>query len=105
MKQSFFPGRSSNWKQWMAAIGGALFGGIGGFISLFFGFSIAYRFFPEVATWIFLSVFYLPLVIWLGIWGVLAYISRREDSFRFFSGGIIGVMVFLLIHGLCFARL
>ncbi len=90
----------------MAAVGGALFGGIGGFISLFFGFSIAYRSLPtDIATWVFLLVFYLPLVIWFGIWGVLAYISRREPSFRFFSGGIIGVMIFLLIHGLCFASL
>ena len=106
MKQSFLPGKSSGWKQWAAAIGGALFGGIGGFISLFFGFAVAYQKLPtDVATWIYLSVCYVPLVIWFGVWGVLAYISRREASFRFFSGGIIGVMLFLLIHGLCFARL
>jgi hypothetical protein len=100
------PSKSPRWKQWAATIGGALFGAVGGLVSLFFGLSLVNMIVPNTASgFVFLSVFYAPLVIWVSAWGVLTYINRGQDSFRFFSGGIIGVMIFLLIHGLCVANL
>ncbi len=100
------PEKPSKLNKFALMVGGALFGAVGGFISLFFGFAVASQILPNgISGVVFLSVFYAPFVIWSGIWVVMAHTGRGHDSFPFFSGGVIGVLLFLLAHGLCFAAL
>jgi hypothetical protein len=99
------PEKRSRWKTPALMIGGALHAFIMGYSTLFFGFVISYEVLrmDNSTVWFALSVF-VPFVGWAGLLGFLAFRLRRHAVYPFLAGGVIGVMLFLLVIGVCAAR-
>lgn len=99
------PEKRSRWMISAMMIGGVVVAVFGGYSSLFLGFVLCYQVLrmDNSSVWFGLGVF-APFAGWVSVLGFLAFRLRGHAIFPFWAGGVIGILLFLLVLGVCAVR-
>ncbi len=107
METDDFSEKRSNPKKYLLMVVGGIVALVVGFASTFFGFIWGWRVLGnDPSPQGVMSLFtYGPFLGWAGLVGAASFITYKRGSkaFPFFAGGAIGVLLCLLVQGLCFA--